>query len=94
MAVKKLLETRADPLVGDPKADPAVIMVGGQRESMQSAYQARTGSLPPLEDQGNDTLTGTMYKEIYKGQIPTVHSKSFLVTITYRLLLYTLRALL
>ena len=61
-AVRKCLDTREKPMFGDPNTSTALIMVGGQRESMEKSYQAVAGHCPPIEEQGNDQFTGSVYK--------------------------------
>ena len=49
--------------------DSALLMVGGQRESMERTYEVKVGKKPPMEEQGSDHFMGAFYKEANKGSL-------------------------
>ena len=57
--------------------DPTLIMVPGQRESMQAAMKRLYGLTknPPLDEQGADHFMGSMFKDISRGQLGTYTNK-------------------
>ena len=68
-AANRIKESRTELLHVNTNSDPALIMVPGQRESMERSYEAQTGTRPPLEEQGSDHFLGGLYKECAKGSL-------------------------
>jgi hypothetical protein len=65
----KIKDSRTENLHINPNLDPALIMVAGQRESMERVYETQTGKKPPLDEQGSDHFLGGLFKECSKGNI-------------------------
>ena len=76
LAVCKNLEAHTTATLQDPRADPALVMMGGHRESLEKAWEQQTGgSKPPLDEQGSDTFMGAVYKEVLKSNPGTWTTK-------------------
>jgi hypothetical protein len=60
--------------IGDMQ--PHLVMVPGQRESMERAYQVNChGEKPRLDHQGSDHLMGLMWRNLNKGSLGTYSNK-------------------
>ena len=66
---KKNRENRRKHILAPDEASAALVMTGGQRESMERAYTQKTGQSPSLKHQGSDHYMGLQYKECNRGQI-------------------------
>ena len=71
----KIKKSRTETIHINPNADPALIMVAGQRESMERVYEQQTGSRPPLDNQGSDHFLGCVFKECSRGSIGAFNTK-------------------